>query len=56
MTRLWMAVAAAALFVLWLVFVRITSVLVILAVIGGGLWAWWEIRELRKAMRNPPDS
>lgn len=54
LNRIRLAVVAAGLVLLWLIFARTMTLLIILVVIVGAVWGWWEIRELRKAMRTPP--
>ena len=44
----------AVLVVFWYLFIKTTLILVGLLVIAAGAWGWWEIRELKKAMRAPP--
>lgn len=55
MFRLWLIVGAVLFALIWNFFIKTMMVLVIVLVIGGGIWAWWEFRQLRKAMRKPPD-
>jgi len=52
MYRLWIVAGLVLLVLIWFFFVRTMAVLVI----GGGIWGWWKIRRLRKAMRRPPDA
>ncbi len=55
MFRLWIALGAVLLLLIWNLFIKTVMVLVLVLVIGGGIWVWWEVRRLRKAMRTPPD-
>ena len=54
MFRLWIAAAAVLFFLIWILFFQAIVVLVIFAVVVGCIWIWWEVRELKKAMRTPP--
>ena len=54
MNRLWLAAALVAVFLIWWLFFQAVVVLVVLGAIVAGVWIWWEVRALRKAMRTPP--
>ena len=54
MFRLWIIAGAVLFLVLWNVFIKTVLVLVLVLVGGGAVWGWWEIRQLKKAMRTPP--
>ncbi len=55
MYRLWIVVGLVLFAFVWNYFIKAIMVLVIVLVVGGGIWAWWEFRKLRKAMRKAPD-
>lgn len=54
MHRLWLGAGAVAALLIWWLFFQAIFVLVVFAVIIAGVWIWWEIRALGKAMRTPP--
>jgi hypothetical protein len=54
MNRLWLGAALVAVFLIWWLFFQAVVVLVVLGAIVAGIWIWWEVRALRKAMRKPP--
>ncbi len=54
MHRLWLGAGAVAALVVWFLFFQAIFVLVLFAAIVGGVWIWWEIHALKKAMRTPP--
>ena len=56
MTRIWMGVGVVVLLILWWVFARTIALLVIVLVVAAGVWGWWEVRALKKAIKAPPDS
>ena len=53
MVRLGFAAAAVVVFLVWLVFLRTVMALIVPGLIVAAVWGWWEIRELRRAMRTP---
>ena len=53
MIRLWFAVGLILFVLTWLYLFRITLALVIVLLLVGGAWGWWEVRQLRRAMRVP---
>ena len=55
MHRIWLGAGAVAAFLIWLFFFQAALVLVLFAVIVAGIWIWWEIHALKKAMRTPPE-
>ncbi len=55
MFRLWIAAAAIVFYLIWSFFIQATMVLVLVLIVAAGIWGWWEFRQLRKAMRTPPD-
>lgn len=54
MARLGFVAAALAVVLVWLFFLRTILVLVVPGLVLIALWVWWEVRELRRAMRTPP--
>ena len=54
MVRLAFTAAAVVVILVWLLFLRTIVFLVVPALILAAIWGWWEIRELRRAMRTPP--
>ncbi len=56
MVRLGFTAAAVVVILGWLLFLRTIMFLVVPALILAAIWGWWEIRELRRAMRTPPAS
>ena len=55
MYRLWIVAGVVLFALIWHFFIKGIIVLVLVLVIGGAIWAWWEFRKLRKAMRKTPD-
>ena len=53
MIRLWLAAGLILFVLIWFFLFRITLVLVIVLLLVGGAWGWWEVRQLRRAMRAP---
>lgn len=54
MFRLLMLIAAVLFVVVWFLFIKAMLVLIVVGIVMAGVWIWWEIHELRKAMRTPP--
>jgi hypothetical protein len=54
MHRLWLGAGAVAALLIWWFFFQAILVLVLFGAIVAGVWIWWEIHALRKAMRTPP--
>ncbi len=55
MYRLWIVAGVVLFALIWNFFIKGIIVLVLVLVIGGAIWAWWEFRKLRKAMRKTPE-
>ena len=55
MTRVWMGAGVVLLLIFWWIFARTITLLVILLLVAAGVWGWWEVRSLKKAMRTPPE-
>ena len=53
MIRLWLAAGLILFVLIWFFLFRVTLVLVIVLLLVGGAWGWWEVRQLRRAMRAP---
>ena len=54
MQRIWPVAAMVAVVLIWWLIFQVVVVGVVLAAIIAGVWIWWEIHALRKAMRTPP--
>ena len=54
MQRLWLGAGAVLAFLIWWLFFQAIFVLVVFGAIVAGVWIWWEIHALKKAMRTPP--
>ena len=54
MQRLWLGAGVVTAFLIWWLFFQAIFVLVVFGAIVAGVWIWWEIHALKKAMRTPP--
>ena len=53
MYRLWIVVGLVLFALIWNYFIKAIIVLVLVLVIGGGIWVWWEFRKLRTKRKAP---
>ena len=54
MHRIWLGAGAVAALLIWFLFFQAIFVLVVFGAVIAGIWIWWEIHALKKAMRTPP--